>query len=86
MYAHVKETHPSSKMMPLAMLFLAGMLGQAAVSTASTLYVSALGNNSDGSSWAKAYTTVQAALSAIPDDRGGHRIVIRPDTYFEAML
>lgn len=51
-----------------------------------TLYVSKLGNNSDGSSWARAFTTIQAALSAIPDDRGGYRIAVRPDTYFEAML
>ena len=51
-----------------------------------TLYVSKLGDNSDGSSWAKAFTTIQQALDAIPDDRGGHQIVVRPDTYFEAML
>lgn len=51
-----------------------------------TLYVSALGDDSDGSSWAKAFTTIQAALDAMPDDHGGHRIVVRPDTYFEAML
>ncbi len=51
-----------------------------------TLYVSKLGNNTDGSSWINAFTTIQAALIAIPDDRGGHRIVVRPDTYFEAML
>lgn len=49
-------------------------------------YVSKLGNNSDGSSWANAFTTIQAALSTIPDDQGGYRIAIRPDTYFEAML
>ena len=51
-----------------------------------TLHVSKLGNNSDGSSWADAFTTIQAALDAIPDDQGGHRILVRPDTYFEAML
>jgi alpha-L-fucosidase len=51
-----------------------------------TLYVSALGDNSDGSSWAHAFRTVQAALGAIPDDLGGHRIVIRPDTYMEGNL
>jgi hypothetical protein len=50
------------------------------------IYVSKLGDNSDGSSWRKAFTTIQAALSAVPDDRGGHGIIIRPDTYFEAML
>ncbi len=54
--------------------------------TGRTLYVSKLGDNSDGSSWAKAFYTIQAALDAVPDDRGGHRIVIRPDTYVEANL
>jgi len=51
-----------------------------------TLYVSKLGDNSDGSSWERAFNTIQAALDAIPDDRGGYRIVVRPDTYFEANL
>ena len=51
-----------------------------------TLYVSKLGDNSDGRTWATAFTTVQAALDAIPDARGGHRVVIRPDTYMEANL
>ncbi len=55
-------------------------------SRAATLYVSKLGDNSDGSSWAKAFTTIQAALSAIPNDKGGHLIIVRPDTYFEANL
>ncbi len=51
-----------------------------------TLHVSKLGDGSDGSSWAKAFTTIQAALSAVPDDQGGHRIIVRPDTYVEANL
>ena len=51
-----------------------------------TLYVSKLGDHSDGSTWAKAFTTIQAALDAVPDESGGHRIFIRPDTYMEAML
>lgn len=50
------------------------------------IYVSKSGNDSDGSSWKKAYRTIQAALSAIPDDKGGHMIMIRPDTYVEANL
>ncbi len=50
------------------------------------LYVSKLGNNSDGKSWNSAYLTIQAALSAIPDSLGGHRINVRPDTYVEANL
>jgi len=51
-----------------------------------TLYVSKLGDNSDGSSWRKAFQTIQSALNAVPDARGGHHIVIRPDTYDEANL
>jgi len=51
-----------------------------------TLFVSKLGDNSDGSSWVKAFNTIQKALGAIPDDKGGHRIVIRPDTYMEGNL
>ncbi|MBD3180971.1 hypothetical protein GF312_01695 [Candidatus Poribacteria bacterium] len=50
------------------------------------LYVSKLGNNSDGLTWSTAFNTIQKALDAIPDNDGGHRIVIRPDTYMEAML
>lgn len=51
-----------------------------------TLYVSKLGDNSDGASWARAFRTIQSALDAVPDAGGGHRIVIRPDTYMEANL
>ena len=51
-----------------------------------TLYVSKLGDHSDGTSWTKAFRTIQAALDAVPDDRGGHRVIIRPDTYPEANL
>ncbi len=51
-----------------------------------TIYVSKLGDNSDGSSWAKAFHTIQSALSAVPDERGGHRIIVRPDRYIEANL
>jgi alpha-L-fucosidase len=48
-----------------------------------TLYVSKLGDNSDGRTWATAYTTVQAAMDAVPDAQGGHRVIVRPDTYME---
>ena len=51
-----------------------------------TIYVSKSGDNSDGSSWQKAFQTVQAALSAVPDDWGGHQIIIRPDRYAESNL
>ena len=60
--------------------------GEAPQREGATLYVSKLGDNSDGSSWAKAYTTVQAALQAVPDGRGGYRVIVRPDTYMEANL
>lgn len=51
-----------------------------------TLYVSQLGDNSDGSSWSKAFRSLQAALSAVPDNQGGHQIIVRPGTYCEANL
>ncbi len=51
-----------------------------------TLYVSKLGDNTDGSTWAKAFHTIQAALLAVPNDKGGHRVIVRPDTYVEANL
>jgi hypothetical protein len=51
-----------------------------------TLYVSKAGDNSDGSRWQKAFHTIQAALLAVPDAQGGHRVVIRPGTYEEANL
>ena len=33
-----------------------------------TLYVSPNGNNTDGSTWARAYTTIQGALDAASTD------------------
>jgi len=51
-----------------------------------TLYVSKKGDHSDGRSWQRAFHTIQAALLAVPDAKGGHRIIIRPDTYAEANL
>lgn len=50
------------------------------------LYVSTLGDDSDGSNWQKAFRTIQQALFAVPDDKGGHRVIVRPDTYVEANL
>ncbi len=50
-----------------------------------TLYVSKLGDNSTGRSWATAFRTLQSALDAVPYG-GGTRIVVRPDTYMEANL
>jgi hypothetical protein len=66
-------------------VFLA-LIAAAGVAPAETFYVSKLGDNSDGLTWAKAFNTVQAALDAIPNDQGDHRIVVRPDTYMEANL
>jgi len=51
-----------------------------------TIYVSKLGDNTDGSSWRKAFHTIQAALSAVPDNKGGNQIIVRPDRYVEANL
>src|SRR6185369_2705247 len=51
-----------------------------------TIHVSKLGDDSDGSSWRKAFRTIQKALDMVPDARGGHRIIVRPDTYMEANL
>lgn len=70
----------------IAVLTVLCLITVAGPSSGATLYVSKLGDNSDGSSWAKAFTTIQAALQAIPDDQGGHRVIVRPDTYFEANL
>jgi hypothetical protein len=51
-----------------------------------TIYVSKLGDNSDGSSWKKAFHTIQAGLAAVPDKTGGHKVIVRPDRYVEANL
>ena len=50
------------------------------------IYVSPLGDNSDGRTWRTAFHAIQAALDVVPDDLGGHRIIIRPGTYPEANL
>ena len=60
--------------------------GEQAVQRPTTVYVSKLGDNTDGSTWQKAFHTIQAALEAVPDDQGGHQIIVRPDTYVEANL
>ena len=48
-----------------------------------TLFVSKLGDQTDGRTWQKAFRTIQAAFDAVPDDHGGHQILVRPDTYVE---
>ena len=51
-----------------------------------TLHVSKLGDNSTGQTWQTALHSIQKALDTIPDDRGNHKIIVRPDTYIEANL
>ena len=51
-----------------------------------TIYVSKNGDDSDGKSWETAFHTVQQGLLAVPDTKGGHRVVVRPDTYMEPNL
>ena len=51
-----------------------------------TLHVSKLGNDSNGLTWQTAFRSIQKALDSIPDQRGGHKIIVRPDTYVEANL
>jgi hypothetical protein len=73
----------STLLLPVALTLI--LLAPSATA-GTTLYVSKLGDNSNGSSWVKAFKTIQAALDHVPDDRGGHRVVVRPDTYAEANL
>jgi len=51
-----------------------------------TIHVSKLGDGTDGKTWATAFRTIQAGLDAVPDDAGGHRVLVRPDVYAEANL
>ena len=51
-----------------------------------TYYVSKLGDNTDGKSWQTAFHKIQTALSTVPDNQGGHRVVVRPDHYMEPNL
>jgi len=67
-------------------LAAAAAMGVCVATHGATLYVSKLGDNADGLSWRTAFTTIQAALQAVPDANGGHRVIIRPDTYMEANL
>lgn len=78
-----KEGNTMIRAIPYILVLVLGISTPAA---AATFYVSKLGDNSDGTSWVRAFTTIQRALDAIPDDKGGHQIVIRPDTYMEANL
>lgn len=68
----------------MAGVLLGGWLA-ALASPGETFYVSKLGNDGDGRSWATGFRSIQRALDAVPQG-GGHRVVIRPDTYVEANL
>lgn len=89
MHSVLKESEGTMAPNPFLLMF-SGLLYTCAVpdvcSNGVTMYVSKLGDNTTGSSWEHAFHTIQAALDAIPDDKGGHRIIVRPDTYMEAML
>lgn len=50
------------------------------------IYVSKLGDNTDGCSWRTAYHTIGQGLLAVPNNAGGHRVIVRPDLYVEANL
>ncbi|MEX1040356.1 MAG: hypothetical protein WDZ51_06990 [Pirellulaceae bacterium] len=50
------------------------------------IYVSKLGDDSDGKSWETAFNTIQQGINAVPDDKGGHCVIVRPDVYVEANL
>ncbi|MBI2300151.1 MAG: hypothetical protein HYU66_14610 [Armatimonadetes bacterium] len=67
------------------MMFSLLALSLVAADAPSALYVSKLGASTDGRTWETAFATIQAALEAVPEG-GGRRIVVRPDTYFEANL
>ena len=78
----------------IAALFLHVQTSKAAEASAAvaesrrsvTLHVSKLGDGTDGRTWQTAFRTIQAALGAVPNDRGGHQIIVRPDHYVEANL
>lgn len=43
---------------------------------ATTIYISPSGDNSDGTTWAKAYTSLAAASACATDALGGHRTIV----------
>lgn len=71
-------------MIPLSLAIAVGSM-HTAMPPPGVLYVSKLGDHTNGRTWATAYRTIQAALDAVPEG-GGCRIIIRPDTYMEANL
>ncbi|MAT13794.1 MAG: hypothetical protein CMJ46_00820 [Planctomyces sp.] len=63
-----------------------GYAAEATATSSKTLYVSKVGDDTDGKSWKSAFHTIQAALLAVPDGSGEYAIVVRPDTYMESNL
>ncbi len=70
----------------LSLMWISSAVARDRSGNGKIIYVSKLGDNSDGSSWQRAFNTIQAALDAVPDKQGGYTVIVRPDTYFEAML
>jgi len=86
---------PTIALLPIALLAALATItlfnpedlpGEEPARTPVTLHVSKLGDNSTGRTWQTAFHSIQKALDAVPDDRGNHKIIVRPDTYVEANL
>lgn len=58
----------------------------APIATVETFYVTELGSGKSTNTRATAFTAVQAAMDAIQDDAGGHRMIVRLNTYMKAIL
>lgn len=82
------DSNVASSGIPVVLLFamIAVCFSTCVARAGVTLHVSKLGDNSDGRNWKTAFHTIQKALDSVPDDQGGHQIIIRPDTYVEANL
>jgi len=85
---------PSTLCLTLAMLIVQPVLAAEMVPgdddyvghVGRSFYVSELGDNSTGASWKTAYHKIQTALDAVPDELGGHRVIVRPGHYMEPNL
>jgi len=52
-------------------------IGESGARKPVTFYVSKLGDNTEGTSWQKAFHAIQATLDAVPDDKGGRNQIKR---------
>lgn len=77
-----KVSTDKMKIMSIAL----AVFGLGAGAGAGVIYVSPLGDGSDGRTWPTAYRTIQAGLDAMGDGGGGWRVVVRPGRYVEANL